>query len=410
LIAVRRNNTENDVIGSVPSASRARAGAPAAPACGPLIIDRVFRIVIVKEGRRNFESTLLLLTSLAAGESCFTMPFWSKKEPSDESRQENLADAEYDEQPSMISVKSNTTNGNGRMNSDPKPSCCRRLLSELNPCQPWFTTADTFGRKIDIPESFAPPSCYAFIWKLASMGLITATLVLTWLDTSNPQFYLAFLTYWALLLSTLYSWFSLYNTVMAARTPQPSVSPGIVIRTTWALFILAAHTDACASILFWVLIYKPGVTQLTYYNLTPHVVTALVVWFDGFVVNRIPVRWMMWYGLVLPLDLLYTAWNVVQSYSGIGNPDTNNTSGNDDAIYSALAWKDGWIRCLITILLVLFVMGPIVFLLMWLCSLYTVPCVCYKDKRKYMDSFKDQEDLRPTVDDVEEGSIFARWR
>ncbi|GKY97091.1 hypothetical protein MPSEU_000667600 [Mayamaea pseudoterrestris] len=343
------------------------------------------------------------------------MPFWSKGQPSDKSCQQGLEDDNdnYVEQPSMISVKSSNSRRTSN-DAEAPPSCLRRLWSELNPCQPWFTTADTFGRKIDIPESFAPPSCYAFLFKLAEAVLITATLVLTWIDTSNPQFYLAYFTYWALLLATLYSWFSLYNTIMAARTPQPPVSAGFIIRTTWALFTLASHTSACASILWWVLIFEAGVTKITFYNISPHLITACVVWLDGFVVNRIPVRWMMWYGLVLPLDILWGIWSVAQSYSGIGNPDANDASGadpdNDDAIYGALAWQDYWVRCLIITLIAIFVMGPLVFMLMWLCSLYIIPCACYKDKRKYMDSYKDQEDTRPTVDDVEEGSIFARWR
>ena len=342
------------------------------------------------------------------------MPFWSKQ--TDKSSQEGMEEDSYNEQPAGIAVQPGTPSGSmSRNDGEPKPSCFRRFCSEMNPCQPWFTTADTFGRKVDIPESFSPASCYAFAWKLAATALTIATLAMTWIDTDNPEFYLAYLTYWGLLISALYLLCSTYNTVMASRTPQPPVAAGFIIRTTWVLATMATHTEACASILWWVLIYDAGVTEITFYNITPHLIIALVVWFDAFVVNRIPMRWMMWFGFILPLDISWIAWSVIQSYAGIGNPDNADVQGavddaNDDAIYAALAWKDEWLKSLIISLIAVFGLGSVIFMLMWLCSLYMIPCACYKDKRKYMDSYRDQEDPRPTVDDVEEGSIFARWR
>jgi hypothetical protein len=329
----------------------------------------------------------------------------------------NSEDDVYHEQPSMLSAASGSNGNKATPTTTIPPSCCKRFFSELNPCLPnWFTTADTLGRKVDIPESFAPPSWSAFGWKLIATGLTSGTLVATWLDSDYPEFYLAYLTYWSLLLATLYQLCSLWNTIVASRTPQPPVAAGCFIRTTWALFTMAAHAEAMASILWWVLEYEPGETRITYYNLMPHLIIALVVWADGVVVNRIPVRWMHWYGFVLPLECGFILWSVIHSYANVGNPNKDDASGsdpdNDDAIYGSLAWKDNWQKSLIISVVAIFGLGPIIFLLLWLSSLYTIPCVCYKDKRKYMDSYKDDyhHQQRPTVDDVEEGSIFARWR
>ena len=52
-----------------------------------------------------------------------------------------------------------------------------------------------------------------------------------------------------------------------------------------------------------------------------------------------------------------------------------------------------------------FVGIPILFSILWVLA----NGCCGRDRRKYVDSV-DERDVRPTVDDVEEGYIFAKWR
>jgi hypothetical protein len=170
---------------------------------------------------------------------------------------------------------------------------------------------------------------------------------------------------------------------------------------------MAAHAEAMASILWWVLEYEPGETEITFYTLTPHLIIVLVVWWDGLVVNRIPVRWTHWYGFVLPLECGFIVWSVIQSYANVGNPNKDDSSGadpdNDDAIYGSLAWKDSWQKSLVIAIIAIFVLGPILFLLLWLSSIYTIPCACYKDKGKYiMDNTNDALDEEAAKDRVKE--------
>jgi hypothetical protein len=293
------------------------------------------------------------------------------------------------------------------------PRCLPRFIAELNPCRSyWFQVNDSplAARKIDIPESFAPAGCYAFILKLFGAVLTIGTLAYAWFKAAHPDFFLAYLTYWSLVMTSLYFLCSVFNTVNAARTPQPSATATCFIRATWVLFTLAAHSEGMATIMWWVLEFDGQ--NLTFLNLSPHLIIVLVVWFDGLVVNRIPVRWSHWWGFVLPLDLSYVLWTVIHAFLNVGNPYLTDTQRTDDAIYPSLAWKHDWKDSLIVGAVAVFALGPILFLFLWMCSLYWVPCLCCKEKRKYVDDFKEdqQEDQSQSVIDAEEGSLFSLWK
>jgi hypothetical protein len=263
---------------------------------------------------------------------------------------------------------------------------------------------------MDVPESFAPASCKAFLWKVAAAALAISTLTYGFID-EDASFYMAYLTNWALAMSCCYFVMSILNTVLASRTPQPDHTVGWRIMLTWILFTIAAHTEVVVVILYWPLIYD-DTSDLDYVNIMSHGGVLLLVLIDGFFVNRIPMRWMHWYGMVLPFDALYIIWSVIHSYTDIGNPDNqdNDPTTNDDAIYQdVLEWQDDWRKALFWSVMTMFVLGPAVFLFLWLVSFYGWPLCCGKDKRKYIDSFRDETDDRPTVNDVEEGSIFAKW-
>jgi hypothetical protein len=291
-----------------------------------------------------------------------------------------------------------------------KASCSKRFRAEINPCQSWFHVKDPInGRVLDIPESFAPGSCTVFFWKVLYSGACIGTLVWAMID-STPYFYFAYLTSWGVLWCCLYSLMSVLNTVMAARTPQPAAdrSVGLRIRLTWILFSLASHTSSVATLLYWPLVFDPSTTDVTYLHMAPHGILFLLTCFDGFYVNRIPLRWMFWYGFLLPFDILYIIWSVIHDLLDLGNPDysDNDPTTNDDALYvGVLEWNYDWQKALIWSIVTVFVVGPIMYGILWTIS---TGCCC-KDTRKYIDSV-DPTDDRPTVDDVEEGSIFAKWK
>ena len=293
---------------------------------------------------------------------------------------------------------------------DEKPACRKRFCAEIDPRQNWFhVKAPVNNRVLDIPESFAPASCLAFVWKFFYCAGCIATMAYTMIESTEVSFYFAFLTNIGVLFCVLYSILSVLNTILASRTGQPAISVGPRIRLTWILFTIAAHFSFVATLLFWPLVFDPSDTDVSYVQVGPHGVLLIATCFDGLFVNRIPLRLMHWYGFLLPLDIAYLVWSILQSFLGIENPATDNDpTTNDDAIYTVLDWKNEWQTALFWSLMTLFVIGPILFIVLWLVS--TGLCCCSsKDPRKYVDSV-DPTDNRPTVDDVEEGSIFAQWK
>lgn len=292
----------------------------------------------------------------------------------------------------------------------------RRFWSELCCCQSWFHLSERVNqRELDIPESFAPYSFLAFLWKCVLAGTCVGTMTYTFLDAQHPEYVLAFLTQWAALAATLYSIMSVINTIFAARTPQPhSETTGFRIRLTWVLFELAIHLGSCASLLFWVFLFDKD-EHVEYLELATHGGLLILVLFDGFYVNRIPLRWMHYFGIILPIEVLYGVWTYVHHVTDIGNPnlDMEGSNGNDNALYpDVVQWDDGWEEPLAYVLVIVLAVGPILFSVLW--------CVgngllCCHDTRRYFDDPVIDEDGRPTVDDVQEGTltrmcvIFVRY-
>jgi len=93
-----------------------------------------------------------------------------------------------------------------------KMHCCARFNREIAPCQPWFKVQDANGRKIDIPESFAPGTCFAFLSKFVCLATSLFLLAYSWTirDSGSAGFYLAYFTDWALLFANLYLMLSFF--------------------------------------------------------------------------------------------------------------------------------------------------------------------------------------------------------
>jgi len=211
---------------------------------------------------------------------------------------------------------------------------------------------------------------------------------------------------WGVCFVNIYFYFSLLNTVLAARTPQPPHTVGWRIRFTWFFGALGTHFTFVATCLYWFLIWKPE-NGVTFVRVSEHGGLLLLVLIDAMIVNRVPYRMQHYFGL-LAVEVLYIIWTVIHGFAtDIGNPNRsdNDPETNDDAIYAnVLEWENDWQKALLYSCMTVFVLGPILYTIMW--SLSNGVC---KDRRKYVDSV-DERDHRPTVDDVEEGSVFAKWR
>jgi hypothetical protein len=285
-----------------------------------------------------------------------------------------------------------------------KPQVGAHFRSEINPCQSWFHVQDPVnGRVLDIPATFAPASVNAFLWKVTLLSICVFTLIWCNIHGGDPDFYTAYFTNWGVLWCIMYAFMSVLNTVLASQTEQPAADKpvGCRIRWTWILLTAATHNTATASILYWPVIFDRE-SHTTYATVAPHGFLTLLVMVDGWYVNRIPLRWMHYFGVALPIDILYAVWSGLHDVLKIGNPDNNDTdpTTNDDAIYeTVLEWNHHWTTTLACTVFAMFFIGPIVFGLLWLLS---TGCCC-KDTRRYVDDV-DPTDDRPTVYDMEGGS------
>ena len=294
-------------------------------------------------------------------------------------------------------------------------TCCGRCRAELNPCQDHFLVRDAAtGRDLDIPESFAPPlTAFTLAYKLVGVGVSLVTLVWGWLDAAK-HFYLAFLTHWTVVFCAIYFLLSLWNTIMAERTPQVV---SLRIKWTWVMAQVAATLEAVVVFNYWYQLHDwdEPTDNLTFLNLSAHGGLAIWVWINVLYVDQIPFRWMHWWCYVFPIASLWILWSVLHAFVGdIGNPTRDGSSGdpdtNDDLIYDFLDWRNDWEEALIMIVINLFAVGPFFFSILWLSSIYKWPFCCVKDRRHYLDSFRDDKEQNgPTVEDVEEGSIFQKW-
>jgi hypothetical protein len=288
---------------------------------------------------------------------------------------------------------------------------CRRFRSELYCCQPWFDTIERVNqRELDIAASFTPCSNVTLLWKCFLCGFTVFTLVYSFVDDRpHAEFTLTHVTNWALVAASLYSIASVMNSVMfrvgstcapqaAAQLANKRTNPGFCIRLEWVLFELAAHMEAMVTLLFWALLFDPDI-HIRFLPITTHGVLLVLVLIDGFLVNRIPLRWMHYFGFILPIEMLYSVWTYIHYVADIGNPWNNDTDGNDDAIYpEVIRWDDdGWKKALAYSVGLVLVVGPLFFGLLWCISNGNLAC---RDWRRYLEHHRSVGNDE-AADDVE---------
>jgi len=283
-------------------------------------------------------------------------------------------------------------------------SCCSRLLHELRPCQPHFIVLDrATGRIIDVPESFSPIPTFGLVaFKTFGFMSALASFVFGWVYTATDGSYLARASSWMVPTTCLYFFCSLGNTVMASRTPQPSVSVGLRMKTTWLLAELASHSTGVVSVAFWYMNFMaifndPNDIGSLILDIFNHGPLPIVLWLDVFYINRIPFRWIHWVFYVCPIECVFVGLTLAYSYL---NDKDLPLLGWDLSLKECGIYASAGVGAAI-----------VIFWVQWFVSVYHLPCLTcrWSDKRRYLDSFKDKHDPRPTVDDIEEGSIFQRW-
>lgn len=229
--------------------------------------------------------------------------------------------------------------------ADDTKSCCalfQAFYNETKPYQPWFLAKEpSTQRLLDIPESFCRRTPLVLVTKFVACAYIVSTQVLAVLATEDIAFFWAYLTTVIGSFSCIYSVISVCNSIIPVSQPDGECVQ-VRIKFMWIMFVLSVFGQAFITLLFWSLEYEWG-HPVEYLDIARHGIVFVVVFLEGFVVNRIPLRWMhIW--LCWALTLAYITWSVLHGplVFDMGNPlrNDNDPSTNDDALYPALSWDD----------------------------------------------------------------------
>lgn len=246
---------------------------------------------------------------------------------------------------------------------------CLRLKDDVFgtcACRPSFRAVDG-TRTIDIPASFSPRGWFAFLGKVASLGIAGFTIYLG-LGTDPRAFWLAYLTNWNVTFSSMYLALSFVNSILPVAAP--SVGQTVVnfrVKMTWILFTISANVGILVTLAYWTLIWD-GVMNMP--TLFPHGILTAFALFDGFIINTIPIRLRHYVEVVLPFAVGYLVWSYLHSLSDIGNPDytDEDPETNDDLIYTVIDWQNDPQKTTTVALVLVFVFSPILQFLLWVVS------------------------------------------
>jgi hypothetical protein len=232
-----------------------------------------------------------------------------------------------------------------------------RLLSECR--LPMFGTTGADGKTIDLKETFNPsPKILWVVVKVPIFSLNTFSVINSILMES---FWLAHLTTWASLISTVYlitSFLSLVLVPIEAGTKTVSSSS----KLTWGLFACSINLQMFVTIL----IFDSSTNLLYRRAIYEQGILFFLVALDGFVIHRFPIRFkhIVWVYLV---DISYLMWTGFHAASYIGNPSTSDTdpATDDDSLYSSLNWDEKPKDSAILAAILLCGGVPIMFLFIW---------------------------------------------
>ena len=144
-------------------------------------------------------------------------------------------------------------------------------------------------------------------------------------------------------------------------------APSWILQLTWLLYSIVLPAEFLVAIGYWSFEYEPGGGDNPI-NLYKHGIIAFLLLWDGNVVGRIPIRIKHWKGLLI-YGISYMLWSMMFSYLKMGKR-------HDGVIYRFMDWrKDPQLAAGIGSML-LFVIGPLVFMASWWLSVLDGCCGC----------------------------------
>lgn len=237
-----------------------------------------------------------------------------------------------------------------------------------------FSLKEPNGQYVHVANSFAPDSPrFHHILLLRIVLLIWSIVSLVHSIESRPEeegfIYLAYLTHQGLVISIFYQLIACVVTFYKKSLIQPNADSNYelnaLMKTMWLLYFLSVPLEIIITALYWTLEYPTTEGPLKYRSLYGHAILALMLLIDGNLIARIPLKIKQVLAIVVYV-VLFLIWTIIHAFSGIG--DGNNDSGSD-LLYDVVDWKGDPLKTSIIFVIVLTVVAPIVFLLIWTLSL-----------------------------------------
>jgi hypothetical protein len=253
------------------------------------------------------------------------------------------------------------------------------------------------GKRLDVQATFCPPTTSAKIYKLLATTTVVSGNIMNLLAYRDlygalDLGYFVYIDNIGMVAAAVYMLLSMLNTILGARQPWDKVEGRL--RWVWMAFIVASHTQVLMSITFWALVFDGNVNNLSFLTYMKYGGIAAQVIFDGMSINRIPLLWMNWWGMLWLMNLCYFFF-FAPLYSFFFCSDLA-IPGASTALYSWLDWKGDWEFALVAGVVVVFALSPAVFLILWLMSLYSWPTCfcCQKESRRYLLSDAQRRKLK----------------
>ena len=286
---------------------------------------------------------------------------------SDKSQQQGYSEISMDKAPLEIELEEGkSTNANCGI------FCKQDLQSSF------FSLQEPNQQIIDIKATFAPQP-YAITIFIRAVFLIFTLVafildIITWTGTFH---WIAYLTNWGCVYTLLYQIPILVCSIQPNLLSQPlppvesieSNPPSVLVRFLWSIYTVATTTEMAVMILFWVVLYVPG-DRVGFLQVALHGVTAACLLVDGIFVSIIPLRWKHFLFVEL-VSILFVIWSVIHSFLKNGGP-----------IYPVLDWKNDPVVAIIYVVIVIFVLLPLCYLLIWGLSIVSYKLKCDGSRRK----------------------------
>lgn len=255
-----------------------------------------------------------------------------------------------------------------------KPNCLQRFRFDFS--LPFFEIEEGYYGTLDTQKNFNLSAGLKTLTAAAKFVFFVLSLSAVIYDIATYQFgafFLAFLTRWTSITSTVYLLFSFLATVLPNERQ-------FVMKTTWAFFSLVWDFGIIVALIYWLALWNPS-WGIRYDNIMTHGGIFILVTIDGLVLNRTPVRvkhlivgWIY--------AMLYVTWSVLQNTVFRFNPEFDD---DDDAIYDIIKWREEPAKAVITFVVLAFIFLPFLHILLWCVSL---PGRHYKKEAEDIESGK----------------------